>query len=119
MVNSNTSDQTERYTEEANKITSFAYKEGLPGRGRDHVLLYGQNKKLDCSGTVRAVRERGRLDREKAPVPSIGIHCGVSSIKSFKYTSCKHDRTEVNPSLEEEDGLENLLRSHSHQLSGF
>ena len=57
------------------------------GRGRDRAFLYGsggQDKKLESS---RAARERGRLDGGKdsygasAPVLSVGIHCGVSSVR--------------------------------------
>jgi len=63
-LNSNKIDQTEHYTEESNETTSFAYKEGLLGRGRDRALLYGnsgQHKELESS---RAARERGWM-REK------------------------------------------------------
>lgn len=122
-MNSNTIDQIEHYTEKTNKTTSFVYKEGLLGRGRDHVLLYdsdGQDQKL---GSPRAARERGRLDRGKAshstsaPVLSVVTHSGVSSVRFLRTYWAYMTGLEVDSSMEEEDGLENLLRSHS--LSGF
>ncbi len=83
-LNSSTIDQAEHCTEEMSNITSFVYKERLPGRGRDHSPPYGsgrQGKKLEIS---RAVRERRRLAGKRLPVVLqhqhwFGICCRIAA----------------------------------------